>query len=141
MRRRPLTGSTWVLVAIVAVITLLTAAGPAVAAPAAGPSFAKYYVVTASFQGQPETLNEIAGRLLGSAARSQQIFDLNVGRPQPSGGELTNPAVVDVGWILILPWDAVGAGVQEGLLPTTAPAVAAPPPAPPAKPARPNPAP
>jgi membrane-anchored mycosin MYCP len=137
MRRRPLTGSAWVLVAIVAVMTVLTAAGPAAAAPAVGPSFVKYYVVTASFQGQPETLHEIAARLLGSAGRSEQIFDLNVGRPQPSGGELTNPAVVDVGWILILPWDAVGAGVQEGLLPTTAPAAAAPPPAPP--PARPAP--
>jgi membrane-anchored mycosin MYCP len=131
MRRRPLTGSAWLLVAIVAVMAVLTA-GRAAAAPAAAPSFVKYYVVTASFQGQPETLNEIAARLLGSAARSEQIFDLNVGRPQPSGGELANPAVVDVGWILILPWDAVGAGVREGLLPTTAPAVPAPPPARPA---------
>jgi membrane-anchored mycosin MYCP len=141
MRRRPLTGSKWVLVAIAAVVTVLTAAGPAAAAPAAGPSNVKYYIVQASFQGQAEDLNEIAARFLGSASRSQQIFDLNVGRPQPSGGELTNPAVVDVGWILILPWDAVGDGVQDGLLPTTAPAVAAPPPAPPAKPARPKPAP
>jgi membrane-anchored mycosin MYCP len=141
MRRRPLTGSAWVLVAIVAVMTVLAGAGRAAAAPAAGPGFVKYYVVTASFQGQPETLNKIAARLLGTAARSEQIFDLNVGRPQPSGGELTNPAVVDVGWILILPWDAVGAGVQEGLLPTTAPAVPAPPAPRPAPTPRPRPAP
>jgi membrane-anchored mycosin MYCP len=141
MRRRSLTGSAWVLVTIVAVMTVLTGAGRAAAAPEAGPSFVKYYVVTASFEGQPETLNKIAARLLGSAARSEQIFDLNVGRPQPSGGELTNPAVVDVGWILILPWDAVGAGVQEGLLPTTAPAVPAPPPARPAPAHRARPAP
>jgi membrane-anchored mycosin MYCP len=141
MRRRPLTGSAWILVAIVAVLTVLTGASRAAAAPASGPGFVKYYVVTASFQGQPETLNKIAARLLGSAARSEQIFDMNVGRPQPSGGELTNPAVVDVGWILILPWDAVGAGVKEGLLPTTAPAVAAPPPARPAPTHRAKPAP
>jgi hypothetical protein len=127
-RRRSLAGFSWLLAIVLA--TLPLAAGRAAeAAPATrGPSgYVKYYVVTSGFDGKPEDLAEIAARFLGSAARSRQIFDLNVGVTQPDGGELTNPNLIDVGWVLTLPWDAVGPGVVYGL---RADAVIPPPPPP-----------
>ncbi|MEU5785995.1 S8 family serine peptidase [Micromonospora lupini] len=85
----------------------------------------KYYTVTTSYAGKPENLTEIADRFLGSGSRSSEIFNLNTGRKQPDGQALTDPAKVNPGWLLILPWDAVGAGVQHGVLgdksPTTVP--------------------
>jgi membrane-anchored mycosin MYCP len=130
-RRHPLTGIASVLLVIFALLAASAAAAPSAAArSAAGPSYVKYYVVQSTFDGQPEDLAEIAARFLDSAARSTEIFDLNKGRPQPAGGELTNPAVIDPGWVLVLPWDAVGPGVQYGLLPTAPPAPARPTPTP-----------
>jgi membrane-anchored mycosin MYCP len=129
-RRQPLAGIASVLLGVFAVVVLIaTAGGPAAAAPAAaGSGYVTYYVVGTTFQGQPENLAEIAGRFLGSPARSNEIFDLNAGMIQPAGGKLTNPAVIEPGWILMLPWDAVGPGVHYGLLPKIAPVVAVPPP-------------
>src|SRR5260221_3897345 len=115
-------------------MAVIAAAGRASAAQSAtGPSNVKYYVVAAAYQGKPENLQEIAGRFLGSTARSQEIFDLNVGVLQPDGGKLTDPAVLHAGWDLVLPWDAVGAGVHYGLLPKVAPVVPKPPPIRPAQ--------
>lgn len=108
------------------------AAGGAVAAvpvhrsaPEPGPtgSYQLYYVVAASIEGRPENLWLIASRLLGDADRATDIFDLNAGRPQPTGGALVDPSVLRAGWELVLPWDAVGEGVRYGhLTPVTAPA-------------------
>lgn len=108
------------------------AAGGAVAAvpvyrsaPDPGPtnSYQLYYVVAASVDGRPENLWLIASRLLGDADRATDIFDLNAGRPQPTGGALVDPSVLRPGWELVLPWDAVGEGVRYGhLTPVTAPA-------------------
>lgn len=121
--------------------------GPAAGAPPTGSSnYVKYYVVAASYQGQPENLTEIATRFLGTAARAQDIFSLNGGRVQPDGGTLSDPNRLNKGWSLVLPWDAVGSEVQYGLLPSATPkapgaatpATAAPPAAnssPPASPA------
>lgn len=81
----------------------------------------KYYTVVASYQGAPENLTEIAGRFLGATSRSTEIFDLNVGRRQPDGGSLTDPSKLTAGWSLVLPWDAVGTGVNYGVLPTAPP--------------------
>ncbi|MET8280526.1 S8 family serine peptidase [Micromonospora sp. NPDC005174] len=85
----------------------------------------KYYTVTTSYAGKPENLTEVADRFLGSGSRSSEIFNLNAGRKQPDGQALTDPAKLNPGWMLILPWDAVGAGVQHGALgdksPTTVP--------------------
>src|SRR5260370_42542052 len=80
----------------------------------------------------PAKVAEIAGRFLGSTGRSQEIFDLNAGVPQGDGGKLTDPAVQHAGWVLVLPWDAVGAGVHYGLPPEAPPVVPRPPPIPPA---------
>jgi len=133
-RRHPPAGFASVLLALgalFAIMTVAAAAAPTAAAQSvASPSYVKYYIVQSTFDGQPENLAEIAARFLGSASRSTEIFDLNKDVPQPAGGELTNPAVIEPGWVLVLPWDAVGSGVQYGLRPTTvppAPATAAPP--------------
>jgi membrane-anchored mycosin MYCP len=112
--------------AVLALLAVLTGGGSAVAAAAgAGSGYVKYYVVSPGYQGQPEDLAEIALRFLGSAALSKEIFHLNAGVAQPEGGRLTNPSDIQVGWVLVLPWDAVGPGVQYGLRPT---AVTIPPP-------------
>jgi hypothetical protein len=77
----------------------------------------KYYVVRSSYNGQMEFLYEIAQRFLGDGNRYMEIFNLNKGRPQPGGGSLQDPTSVLPGWILVLPSDAQGSGVQFGPLP------------------------
>lgn len=115
--RRPLSA---VALALVVVLGGVATAGAA-AGLAAGPTYVKYYVVAASYQGQPENLANIAERFLASTSRSGEIFTLNAGVVQPDGGRLTDPNVLRAGWVLILPWDAVGDGVKYGLPPTAAP--------------------
>ncbi|MGC4852155.1 S8 family serine peptidase [Micromonospora sp. DT4] len=113
-------GRIGLVVAIVLALLGLTAQAASAAA-----EDVKYYTVTTSYAGKPENLTEIADRFLGSGSRSSEIFNLNTGRKQPDGQALTDPAKVNPGWLLILPWDAVGAGVQHGVLgdksPTTVP--------------------
>lgn len=108
--------------AFVAAIELsdVTAGSAAAAQTAAAPiptGPVKFYVVRSSFNGQPEFLFEIAQRFLGDGNRFPEIFQLNEGRRQPDGHALTNPMVLLPGWILVLPNDASGPGVQFGLLP------------------------
>ena len=88
---------------------------------ATGDVYVKYYTVAPSYQAAPENLNEIAIRFLGSAGRADDIYHLNVGRKQPDGATLTGSRQLHAGWSLVLPWDAVGDGVQNGLLPTAVP--------------------
>jgi hypothetical protein len=76
-----------------------------------------YYEVQTNPDGEPEFLFEIAERYLGNGNRYTEIFELNEGRPQAGGGALTDPTAVQPGWILILPDDAEGDGVQVGPLP------------------------
>jgi hypothetical protein len=102
---------------------LAAPASAASAAPSAAP--VKFYVVRDSFGGQPEFLFEIAQRFLGNGDRNPEIFQLNKGRLQPDGLRLTRPEAILPGWILQLPPDAKGEGVQTGALPTVAPAPSA----------------
>ncbi len=118
------------LVALGVMVSLVFAGSAATAAPASARGYVKYYVVAAAYQGQPENLPEIAGRFLGSTARSGEIFELNAGVVQADGSKLNDPMTLHAGWVLTLPWDAVGPGVQYGLLPTPAPPPPAPAPAP-----------
>ncbi|GIJ49558.1 hypothetical protein Val02_64440 [Virgisporangium aliadipatigenens] len=108
----------WCLASLVVGLFAVVAAGagvPALAEPAEG--YVKYYAVRPAASGKTETLSAISLRLLGDAARSAEIFDLNAGRKQPDGGALKDPNALTAGWLLVLPWDAVGDGVQVGLLP------------------------
>jgi hypothetical protein len=77
----------------------------------------KYFVVPRPVKMPAESLYEIAMHTLGDGARYPQIFALNKGRLQPGGGRLENPRVIEPGWILCLPADAVGPGVHFGPLP------------------------
>ncbi|WP_433533052.1 S8 family serine peptidase [Micromonospora sp. CA-263727] len=104
----------------VACCLVVAMAGPAAAqkAPPDPQAYVKYYVVAAAHQGQPENLSEIAIRFLGSGERSAEIYNLNAGRVQPDGASLTDPARLNPGWYLVLPWDAVGEGVKYGQVPS-----------------------
>lgn len=104
----------------------------------------KWYEVRAEYQGEPEYLYEIADRFLGDGDRFTEIYELNKGRTQPDGLVVDNPEVIEPGWILLLPPDAEGDGVQTGPLPvastpapSSAPASAPPPVAAPATEERP----
>lgn len=107
-----------------ALLTLAAVVAPATAGATTAPSYSKYYVAGASYQGKPENVTEIATRFLGSASRGDEIMQLNSGVVQPDGGRLTNPDVVHAGWVILLPWDAYGDGVQYGLPPTAPPSKA-----------------
>jgi subtilisin family serine protease len=113
---------------VLAMLAALVVAGLVGIAPAwadRAPATVKYYRVQATYRGRPEQLGEVAQRFLGAASRAQEIFDLNDGRAQPDGGRLTDAtAALHPGWLLVLPWDAIGDGIVLGPLPTAAPAPA-----------------
>ena len=50
-----------------------------------------------------DSLWKLARTHLGSGARWQEIYDLNRGRPQADGRSLSNPNVIQIGWVLELP--------------------------------------
>jgi hypothetical protein len=130
-----------VAAAVLAVTAMLAAmwAGPLAAAsvgaqpraglpsPASAPAPAsapvKFYIVPPPGNGPAESLYSIAAETLGDGSQFMEIFNLNRGRLQPNGGWLSNPRLIEPGWILQLPADAAGPGVHFGPLPVvTAPA-------------------
>ena len=64
--------------------------------------------------GQREYVFDIAAQTLGDGRRYPEILQLNVGRRQRNGGQLVDPAVLEPGWILVLPADASGPRVLLG---------------------------
>lgn len=100
-----------------------TGAGTAAAAtgapqPAASmPTDVLAYVVQDTYRGEPEYLYEIAERFLGDGERWPELLELNRDRLQADGGRLLDPQVLSAGWILQLPGDAAGAGLQQARLP------------------------
>ena len=101
---------------------------PARHAPAPAPASAsasasvKFYVVPPPGNGPADSLFTIAAKALGDGSQFMEIFNLNKGRLQPNGGRLTNPQLIEPGWILQLPAAAAGPGVHFGPLPgVTAP--------------------
>ena len=79
-------------VAVNELVPRASAGAPAPAAPA------RVHVVAAR-----DTLWDIAAAELGDALRWREILDLNRGRVQPGGGRLTDDAVLQAGWTLVLP--------------------------------------
>jgi len=77
---------------------------------AAGDLLGRKIVVVKAPEGRyHHNLWDIAEEHLGDGRRWKEIFELNKGRPQPDGGELVIGRLIQPGWILALPDDAVGA--------------------------------
>lgn len=93
--------------AVLPMPTLLTAA-PHQERPAH-----KVYVVEPPHGRHYDSLWDIAARHLGDGRRYHEIYELNRGRPQPDGGELTKASLIQPGWVLLLPADATGPGVHD----------------------------
>ncbi|WP_433717712.1 hypothetical protein ACQP2Y_26370 [Actinoplanes sp. CA-051413] len=130
-----------VLLALTLALTgpLLAATGPATAAspaaqaptpsaspaPTAAAESVKWYRVRPSYDGENEYLYEIAERFLGDGDRLDEIFELNRGRLQADGNRLTVPDEIESGWVLRMPADAEGPGLETGPLPAVAPSAPA----------------
>ena len=72
----------------------------------------KLYVVTPPQGRHHESLWEIAQQHLGDGRRYNEIFELNKDRVQPDGTKLTIASLIRPGWVLRMPGDAFGPGVQ-----------------------------
>lgn len=98
-----------------AVLVVLALAGLFLGAGTARASTAetvKVFVVPDN--GQSITLQAVASAFLGDAGRAQELFELNVGLSQSDGATLSSvDEVLHPGWIMRLPDDASGTGVQE----------------------------
>lgn len=66
------------------------------------------YVVRGPHDGRRDTLWTIAADHLGDPLRWHEIADLNLNKPQPDGGRLTDPHWIRPGWRLLMPADATG---------------------------------
>jgi hypothetical protein len=73
----------------------------------------KIYVVKPPAGRFHESLWEIAENHLGDGRRYREIFELNKDRPQPDGSMLTIASLIRPGWVLRMPHDAYGPGIEE----------------------------
>jgi len=78
----------------------------------------KIYVVQPPEGRYHESLWEIAQNHLGNGRRYHEIFELNKDRTQPDGTKLTIASLIRPGWVLIMPQDASGPGIQVVSQPT-----------------------
>jgi hypothetical protein len=89
------------------------AASAEVAAPRAPHAqVEKLYTVTPPQGRYHESLWEIAHQHLGDGRRYKEIFELNKDVIQPDGSKLTSASLIRPGWVLKMPGDAVGKGIQ-----------------------------
>ncbi len=92
----------------------------------------KVYTVKAPKDGYHDNLWDIAERHLGDGRRYHEIYDLNKDTVQSDGGKLELARLIQPGWDLVMPDDAVG--IDRVAAPAPAP-VEAPPAAPSSAPA------
>jgi hypothetical protein len=76
------------------------------------PRVEKIYVVEPPAGRYHESLWEIAQNHLGDGRRYREIFELNSGRVQPDGSRLTIASLIRPGWVLVMPRDAYGPGIE-----------------------------
>ncbi|HEU5418438.1 MAG TPA: hypothetical protein VFV41_12175 [Streptosporangiaceae bacterium] len=90
------------------------AATPAAAADQAAHHQAveKIYVVKPPVGRYHESLWEIAHNHLGDGRRYREIFEMNSDRVQPDGTKLTISSLIRPGWVLHMPRDAHGPGIE-----------------------------
>jgi len=72
----------------------------------------KLYTVTPPQGRHHESLWEIAQHHLGDGRRYKEIFELNKDQVQPDGSKLTIASLIRPGWVLKMPGDAFGPGIQ-----------------------------
>jgi LysM domain len=72
----------------------------------------KFAVVQPPNNRNYDCLWDIAERYLGDGLRYKEVYELNRDIVQPDGRRLTNPDLIQPGWILKLPHDADGPGLQ-----------------------------
>jgi len=77
-----------------------------------GPRVQKIYIVKPPVGRFHESLWEIAENHLGNGLRYREIFAMNEGRLQPDGTRLTIASLIRPGWILRMPRDAYGPGIE-----------------------------
>jgi hypothetical protein len=80
--------------------------------PAHTPTSDKIYVVKPPVGRYHESLWEIAQKHLGDGRRYKEIFELNKERVQPDGTKLTIASLIRPGWVLHMPKDAHGPGIE-----------------------------
>ena len=78
----------------------------------AAPNSDKMYLVKPPVGRFHESLWEIAQNHLGDGRRYREIFELNSGRVQPDGSKLTIASLIRPGWVLLMPKDAHGPGIE-----------------------------
>jgi hypothetical protein len=78
----------------------------------AAPNADKMYLVKPPVGRFHESLWEIAQNHLGDGRRYREIFELNKERVQPDGSRLTIASLIRPGWMLLMPKDAHGPGIQ-----------------------------
>jgi hypothetical protein len=78
----------------------------------AAPNSDKMYLVKPPVGRFHESLWEIANNHLGDGRRYREIFELNSERVQPDGSKLTIASLIRPGWMLLMPKDAHGPGIQ-----------------------------
>ncbi|WP_295696219.1 hypothetical protein [Lapillicoccus sp.] len=86
----------------------------------------KVYVVEPPRGHHHDSLWEIAEKHLGDGRRYKEIYALNEGRVQPGGGTLHLAKLIQPGWELVMPDDAVGVGRVPVTPPPARQAVSAP---------------
>lgn len=72
----------------------------------------KIYVVKPPVGRYHESLWEIAHNHLGDGRRYREIFEMNKDRVQPDGSMLTISSLIRPGWVLHMPRDAHGPGIE-----------------------------
>ncbi|HEX4258322.1 MAG TPA: hypothetical protein VH089_24760, partial [Streptosporangiaceae bacterium] len=72
----------------------------------------KIYVVKPPTGRYHESLWEIAQNHLGDGRRYHEIFAMNKDHVQPDGSKLTMASLIRPGWVLQMPRDAYGPGIQ-----------------------------
>ena len=89
-------------------------------AVAQAPNAGKIYIVKPPEGRYHESLWEIAENHLGDGRRYAEIYEMNKDRVQPDGAQLTIASLIRPGWILRMPRDAYGPGIEAASQATAA---------------------